>query len=168
MKLAVKSCFFSAIISLFLISCDDTYISSIPDYPVYLELDLMTTYPNFRNSANKYLFFEKPITVIDRIGFGGIVVYSTGWIDDGGKNIYYAFDMACPYEHNSNIKVHELKNDLGKVVCEKCGTVYDISNGVGNPTKRVRLNLPDTTALAKEVLKRYRTSFSGDILYITR
>lgn len=143
-----------------LISCDDTYISSIPDYPVYLELNLVTTYPIFRNSYNKYMTFLKPVTAIERIGYGGVLVYS------GFDGAYYAFDMSCPYEHKSTVRVYP--NDLGQAVCEKCGTVYDIGYGVGNPSKRIRTNLPDTTALAKEVLKRYHTSFSGDVLYITR
>lgn len=160
MKSAIKFCFFSIIISLFLISCDDTYISSIPDYPVYLELNLVTTYPIFRNSSNKSMTFLKPITAIERIGYGGILVYS------GFDGAYYAFDMSCPYEHLSTIRVYP--NGLGQAVCEKCGTVFDIGYGVGNPSKRIRPNLPDTTALAKEVLKRYRTALAGDVLYINR
>ncbi|MEI6754555.1 MAG: TFIIB-type zinc ribbon-containing protein [Paludibacter sp.] len=148
------------LVSLFLISCDDTYISSIPDYPVYLELNLVTTYPIFRNSYNRSLTFLTPVTAVERIGYGGILVYT------GFDGAYYAFDMSCPYEHLSTVRVYP--NELGQAVCEKCGTVYDIGYGVGNPTKRIRPNLPDTTALAKEVLKQYKTTYSGYYLYVTQ
>jgi nitrite reductase/ring-hydroxylating ferredoxin subunit len=160
MKKTFRNISFVAFVSLFFISCDDTYISSIPDYPVYLELNLVTTYPIFRNSINKSMIFLKPVTAIERIGYAGVLVYS------GFDGAYYAFDMSCPYEHLSTVRVYP--NELGQAVCEKCGTVYDIGYGVGNPSKRIRPNLPDTTALAKEVLKRYRTALSGDVLYINR
>ncbi|MEI8271159.1 MAG: TFIIB-type zinc ribbon-containing protein [Paludibacter sp.] len=160
MKKTFRNISFVAFVSLFFISCDDTYISSIPDYPVYLELNLVTTYPIFRNSINKSMIFLKPITAIERIGYAGVLVYS------GFDGAYYAFDMSCPYEHLSTVRVYP--NELGQAVCEKCGTVFDIGYGVGNPSKRIRPNLPDTTALAKEVLKRYRTALSGDVLYINR
>ena len=160
MKNSIRNIIFVAITYLFLAGCDDTYISSIPDYPVYLELNLVTTYPIFRNSINKSMIFLKPITAIERIGYGGVIVYS------GFDGAYYAFDMSCPYEHLSTVRVYP--NELGQAVCERCGTVYDIGYGVGNPSKRIRPNLPDTTALAKEVLKRYRTALAGDVLYINR
>lgn len=160
MKKTFRNISFVAFVSLFFISCDDTYISSIPDYPVYLELNLVTTYPIFRNSINKSMIFLKPVTAIERIGYAGVLVYS------GFDGAYYAFDMSCPYEHLSTVRVYP--NELGQAVCEKCGTVFDIGYGVGNPSKRIRPNLPDTTALAKEVLKRYRTALSGDVLYINR
>lgn len=135
---------------MFTAACDDTYISSIPDYPVYLELNLVTTYPIFRNSSNKYITFLKPVTAIERIGYGGILVYT------GFDGTYYAFDMSCPYEHQATVRVYP--NDIGQVVCEKCGSVYDIGYGIGNPS----------SGKAKEVLKRYKATYSGDVLYITR
>ena len=130
-------------------SCNDNVISSIPDFPVYLELNLTSTYPTFRNSFNKSLLFEKGIFVTDRIGYGGILVY-TGL--DGG---YYAFDMSCPYEAKQNI--HVIPNELGQAVCEGCGSVFDISFGIGNPL----------SGKATQALKRYKATLSGDILYIT-
>lgn len=145
---------------LFLGGCDDTYYSSIPDYPVYLELNLVTTYPIFRNSYNKSMTFLAPNTAIERIGYGGVLVYT------GFDGVYYAFDLSCPYEHVSTVRV--VPNELGEAVCKKCGTVYEIGYGSGSPLKRIRTNLPDTTALSKEVLKHYHASVSGDVLYITR
>jgi len=146
----IKHLLFSAFLTTTLVSCYDNVISSIPDYPVNLNLDLTTTYPTFRNSVNQFLLFETRIKEYDRVGFGGILV-STGF--DGN---YYAFDMACPYEAKYNVRVYP--NEIGQAVCESCGSVFDISYGIGNPS----------TGPATETLKRYRATLSGNILYINR
>ena len=137
-------------LAIFLGSCNDNVISSIPDFPVYLNLNLTSTYPTFRNSYNKSLTFETVILATDRVGYGGILVY-TGF--DGN---YYAFDMACPYEVKQSIRVHP--NGLGQAVCEGCGSVFDIGYGNGYPA----------SGKAKEALKRYKTILSGDVLIISR
>ena len=137
-------------LALLFVGCNDNVISSIPDFPVYLQLNLTTTYPTFKNSYNKFYIFKQGVVVTDRIGYGGILVY-TGL--DGG---YYAFDMACPYEVKQNIRVYP--NDVGQAICEGCGSVFEIGYGICYPSKGV----------AKEALKRYKTTLSGDILIITR
>jgi nitrite reductase/ring-hydroxylating ferredoxin subunit len=148
---------FVTLLALQFVGCDDTYRSSIPDFPVQLNLDLATTYPTFRNSYNKYIVFEKKIRVTDYIGYGGILVYS-GF--DGG---YYAFDMSCPYEVKPTIKVRP--NDKGQAICDSCKTVFDISYGIGNPVPNP---LTGKAASAKEALRRYKAVLSGDYLYVTR
>jgi hypothetical protein len=140
----------SLLISFLLVSCDDTYISSIPDFPVWLQLNLTSTYPTFRNSYNKSLTFENPIIETDRVGYGGILVYT------GFDGQYYAFDMSCPYEHKAKIKVRP--NELGQAICDSCKSVYDIGYGIGNPS----------SGKSKEVLRRYKANLSGDILSIAR
>lgn len=137
-------------------SCNDNYVSSIPNSPVNLQLNLTSTYSTFKNSVNQYLLFEKRINAYDAIGYGGILVCSGIGLDDSGNSQYYAFDMACPYEVDKDIKVYPDKDGLGKVVCEKCGSVYDVGYGFGNPV----------SGPAKEILKRYKTSLSGDNLFI--
>jgi len=139
-----------AILTLSFVGCNDNVISSIPDFPVYLQLNLTTTYPTFRNSYNKFLLFKQGVVVTDRVGYGGILVY-TGL--DGG---YYAFDMACPYEAKQNIRVYP--NDIGQAICEGCGSVFEIAYGIGYPSK----------GAAKEALKRYKATLSGDNLIIMR
>lgn len=131
-------------------ACTDDYISPIPDFPVSMQLNLSTNYPTFRNSVNEHLTFTTRRFEIDRIGYGGILVYT------GFDEQYYAFDMACPYEVKTDVRVYP--NGLGQAVCEECGTVYDISYGIGNPT----------SGPSKDILKRYKTSLTGDILYIYR
>jgi len=129
--------------------CIDNVISTIPDYPVYLDLNLVTTYPTFRNSINQYLIFEKPVLVTDMIGYGGILVYT----DFNGD--YCAFDLSCPYEAKRNILV--VPNKIGQAVCEGCGSVFNLSDGIAEPV----------SGKAKQTLKRYKTTLSGDVLYVT-
>jgi len=131
-------------------------VSSIPNYPVNLNLKLTSEYPTFKNSVNQYLLIEQAKYGYDAIGFGGLLVCSGIGLDDSGNSQYYAFDMACPYEVDKDIKVYPDKDGLGKVVCEKCGSVYDVGYGFGNPV----------SGPAKEILKRYKTSLSGDNLFI--
>lgn len=159
MKYLSKYILLLTIISFLSESCNDNYISSIPYFPVSLELNLsVSPYTLFRNSTNKYLLFEKQITGSDLVGYAGILVYTGVGFDDLGNSNYYAFDMSCPYEHQIDVRVRPDLNGLGRVVCEKCGSVFDVSYGVGNPV----------SGKAKEVLKRYKTSLSGYILYISR
>ena len=164
MKSRIRNIVVVTMTCLFIAGCDDTYISSIPDYPVSLQLNLyVNPYNTIKENPNHYLIFDSKSPNyggVYAIGYGGVLVYC------GFDYNYYAFDLSCPYEHKQEIKVKP--NDLGQAVCEKCGTVFDIGYGVGNPSKRIRPNLPDTTALAKEVLKRYRTSMQNNYLYITR
>ena len=140
-------------------SCSDNIKSSIPDYPVSLDLNLTSTYPIFKNSVNDFLLFKTIVglPVTSRIGFGGIIVCTSGF-DDSGNSLYFAFDMACPFEVKNNIRVYPDTTGLSRVVCEKCGSVFDVSYGNGSPI----------SGPAKETLKRYRTNFVGDVLYITR
>lgn len=151
-----------SLLALSTMACNDTYVSSIPNYPVSLQLSLTSTYPTFKNSSNEYLLIELENRRFDtdRIGFGGILVYTGISLDDSGNTQYYAFDMACPYEADKTIKVHPIEGSLGKVQCETCGSIFDISFGFGAPTE----------GPAKEALKKYRTSLSsnGDVLYINR
>jgi len=139
-----------AILTLSFVGCNDNVISSIPDFPVYLQLNLTTTYPTFRNSYNKFLLLKQGVFVTDRVGYGGILVYT------GLDGEYYAFDMACPYEAKQNIRVYP--NDVGQAICEGCGSVYEIGYGIGYPSK----------GAAKEALKRYKATLSGDNLIIMR
>lgn len=151
MKFLFKYWLIILILANLLTSCNDNIQSSIPDYPVYLELNLTTTYPNFRSPIQTLTFESiKYLPITSRIGYGGILICT------GFDREYSAFDMCCPYELKKNTRVHP--NGIGQAVCDSCGSVFDIGYGIGNPI----------SGKAKEVLKRYRTSLTGDILYITR
>jgi nitrite reductase/ring-hydroxylating ferredoxin subunit len=153
-------CLLIALLSIPIVGCKDNIQSSIPDYPVYLQLNLTAQYPTFKYNPLQFLTFVKgistDITANESTGFGGIVVCTGMTFDDYGNIEYYAFDMACPYEVKSAVKVHP--NSESNLVCDKCGSVFDIKSGSGMPT----------SGPAKEFLKKYRTSLSGDVLYVNR
>ena len=143
--------------------CDDNYVSPIPLYPVSLKLNLTSTYPTFKNSIHQFLLFEKRINVNDMIGYGGILVFS-GIDPDSGNTMYYAFDMACPYEVKRDVRVYPIKDGLGQVKCEKCGSVYNVFSGSGYPEP----NSGPAAGPDVKILRRYNTSLSNDDLYIYR
>lgn len=143
--------------------CDDNYVSPIPLYPVSLKLNLTSTYPTFKNSIHQFLLFEKRINVNDMIGYGGILVFS-GIDPDSGNTIYYAFDMACPYEVKRDVRVYPIKDGLGQVKCEKCGSVYNVFSGSGYPEP----NSGPAAGPDVKKLRRYNTSISNDVLFIYR
>ncbi|MFA6999361.1 MAG: hypothetical protein WC198_09400 [Victivallaceae bacterium] len=139
--------------------CEDNYISSIPNYPVSLELNLTASYPTFKDNPYQFLVFEKPRYDYEYLGYGGILVVC-GFGSDRPYE-YYAYDLACPHEADAKIKV--TPNSNGQAVCNTCGSVYDIVNGFG---------IPIDDSPAREPLKRYKTYLdskpTGDYLYITR
>lgn len=128
--------------------------------PVSLKIDLSGKYNLFKNSTNEFLLFEKPEYDADRIGYAGIIVYSGVNFDDNGNSVYYAFDMACTHEISRDAKVYPVVGELGKVKCNKCGTVYDVSLGLG---------IPDTTSgPAREILRKYRVNVNQNFIYVYR
>ena len=77
------------------------------------------------------------------IGYGGLLVV-TSLEFPIAPNIYplFAYDLACPYEHNPNIKLDV--NDKIEAVCPECGSTFDIINGYGT-----RLSGPSSTGLQR-------------------
>ncbi|MPL88925.1 hypothetical protein SDC9_34954 [bioreactor metagenome] len=143
----------SILFILIISGCEDDYVSSIPIRPVYMSINLtIAPYSTLRYASNQYFVFDKPRhnEISDRIGYGGILLYA------GFDENYYAFDLACPYEADYSVRIKP--NDVGQAVCESCGSVYDISYGIGNPVE----------GPGKEALKRYKTSLQGDYIYITQ
>lgn len=142
----------------FLTACYDNYVSSVPSMPVSLKIDISGQYNTFKNSTNEFIVFEKPPQYLDRVGFAGIIVYSAVNFDDNGNSVYYAFDMACTHELTQSAKVYPVAGDFGKVKCAKCGTVYDVSLGFGNPV----------SGQSKEILRKYKVTVTETSLYVYR
>lgn len=149
------------VLTITFVACDDKYISSIPDMPVYLTVDL-NVHNTFRNSNYKALIFERnnALQAGHAVGFGGILLYSTF------EGNYVAWDLACPYEVDAKVKVEiEQENDKDFVYhakCPVCGSRYELMYGLGNPI----------SGPSKEILRPYKVSrsstMSGEILTIYR
>jgi len=147
-----KQITFPLILLLFLttlFSCEDNYISPIPNYPVQLRLNFTTAdYSDFKYSVGQTRLIEKPILATDRIGFGGIVVCTNHFGE------YMAYDMSCPHEAKQKTKIRP--NNVGQLVCDSCKSVYDISQQSAFPV----------SGPSKHPLKQYKTMVDGDYLYI--
>ena len=126
-------------------ACDKPQFNPIGNWDVRFSIDL--------RFADDDLFISpsaKTITVprkaTDRLGYGGLILTR----DVHGQ--FHAFDLACPHETLRDVKV-ELDGILVK--CPKCGSVYDLSQGLGN-----RLSGPSAYDL-----KEYKVVPAGDGLY---
>ena len=125
-------------------SCIENVTSPIPDYPVNLQLNLMTEYTAFRNSYGEVLIFDKRIKETDRIGFGGILVCT----NYEGK--YMAFDLACPYEAKQDVRV---TTEGLEAVCETCGSKFNIyTDEFAYPVE----------GSSKQGLKKYKTTLTAN------
>lgn len=145
----VKARIICLVVGIIGLTACENYVSSIPDMPVHLQLNLLTEYPHLKNNPNQCVIFEKPRLVSDRIGFGGVLVYSDFYGD------FHAFDLACPYEAQTSVKVRP--DSLGRAICPQCGEVYDISLGTGIPTQ----------GICREPLKRYVAREVNNVLYVS-
>lgn len=100
-----------------------TNTTTIPITPVQLQVNLLqATNLTAIGSTQSYI---TPSTGLEYLGFGGILVVHT--LNDS----YCAFDLACPYEAQQNVRV-VVQPDL-TAKCPVCGSVYRIMDGTGWP-----------------------------------
>ncbi|MDR0681419.1 MAG: hypothetical protein LBG15_06175 [Dysgonamonadaceae bacterium] len=138
MKTHVKfvKIFFFFLILLFFLACEEELYSPVPDVRVNLTIDLSLQDADLIPTlATKT--FTKPRLEIDRIGFGGILIIN-GYSTNGEANLF-AYDLACPVEANSSVKV--IPDDIGKAKCPKCEAIYSIAYGTGMPESKSKYPL---------------------------
>ncbi len=112
-------------------SCDKKYISNIPEYPVYLELDLSFEDKDLVGPQSCKIFTNSNINqAVEKAGFGGVIVYHG--LNNSGASSFYAFDLACPYEANRSTLL-EVDDTKIYAVCTKCNSKFEMLNGIGNP-----------------------------------
>ena len=119
----------------------------IGNYPVALRLDLTFNDKALRTvpSAATYTHYSHPISsAYQAFGFGGVLVVH------GVDAKFYAFDLSCPYENRSSVRV-EPDSDIIYAVCPQCGTKYLINDGSGVPVEGV----------GRHGLKPYKTERVG-------
>ena len=144
-------------------SCkDSTFQSSVPMYPVHVEINTETVFVDFLpTSYNQYIivnekgYFENgvrklPVTVQDAWGYGGIVAY----VSMVG---YVAFDLACPYCAGRGAKSPCVMDGI-YAVCPTCGEKYDIGSGYALPQK----------GISKEAMRSMNINQNGGRLIITQ
>lgn len=134
-RIPVRALFIGCLLTLsaFIAGCDNYDDQRLPARPVHIEIysaqwsvygvhgytEWQTFIKNsqpkgFAWSANSYT------------GFGGVLLVS------GLNNELLAYDLACPVECQSQVRV-EVDDLAGVAVCKKCGSTYDIFTGYGQP-----------------------------------
>lgn len=117
---------FICLVVLLAMSCNKVNVSNVPYAPVYFKVHLTGIDHDLVGSL-KHKEFTSARSGGERVGFSGIFV-----VCGHDSKTYYAYDLCCPHEAKNNIKV--TPSDSGTAECPKCGTVFDIAWGVGQPT----------------------------------
>jgi len=151
-------CIFS--IAAIMMACESySIVNPVPNFPVGMEINILAEYPAF-TTANTYAYitFLSPRYATERTGYAGIMVYVAG------DMTYHAFDLCCTNCLDQNCPItpddkHYEPKRVGSTMyakCSRCGEEYDLSMGLGVPTK----------GLAKNYLKSYKTNYSNGKLTI--
>lgn len=152
-------------IVLALTSCGNNWTSSVPSYPVHIEIKTWIFTSAGTNASvtivNKDGFFFPAgqwdaVREDTRYGYGGVAIVT----DASGKSA--AYDMCCPHCMNRNKPITMDSYGLG--ICPTCGEQYDTFNsfdaGTGFPTK----------GISKEGLRRYPVrvynTISGEVISV--
>ncbi len=107
-----------------LVGCDEDVSSTIPYSQVSLTLDLNGKDKDL-NGTLSYKEYTSRTLESDRLGYGGILVVNG--IGENDINLY-AYDLSCPNEAQSNIKIKPKTTGL-TATCPQCKAVYNIANG---------------------------------------
>lgn len=116
----------TSVLFFFLSSCgkeEDENI--IPGYPSF-KVDLNNLDKELR-TAGAIKTFTKPRLDRESIGFSGLIVVS-GWAQDDGVPVLYAFDLCCPNEKRRDVMVTPSEKD-GTATCKTCGKTYELHFG---------------------------------------
>jgi hypothetical protein len=144
--------------------CKDknSFQSSVPAYPVYVEINTKTEFVSFTpENTNSYITvnsegyklndkFVKIPSVFDKWGYGGVVVFVS-------MNGYVAFDLACPYCAERGMNRPCQMNGI-YAVCPECGEQYELASGYAIPAK----------GISHEALRKLAVQSSIDKLIVTQ
>jgi len=138
-----------AMVCLLMWACEsNSIVNPVPNYPVSMELNILGEYPNFTYSnIGAYLTFTSPRYPTERVGYAGLLLFVNF------NEAYSAFDLCCPHclDRNTPLLVDGIF-----ARCPNCGEEYDLSYGLGSPTK----------GIAENFLKTYKTSYYNGKLII--
>ena len=138
----MKRIFFCLVV-LLVMSCSKGIEPSLPTYPVNLTIDLDLEWRLKAVQAHK--IFNKSNTLYQydaQTGMGGILIYHG--IDNNGG------------EASTNAIV-EVDEDGIYAVCSKCGSKYELLNGLGNPTQG---------SLSTKYLQHYPVNLSNNKIIV--
>ena len=116
-------------------SCETINDDRIPPVAVYIEFANVGMWNTYGvAAAPDYRYFIKselkpsgfPYTGLSYTGFGGVLLVSNI------MNIPLAYDMACPYEAKSTVRIYIDREKL-QAVCPQCGSRFDVYDNPGYP-----------------------------------
>jgi len=161
MQFLLKSSLFVSLLVLFA-ACDGIGSkSSIPRMPVNVTIDTrkgefvhftpeaLNTFVTVDADGYHYNGHDIPLPFTGAFGCGGVLVYVNML---GGYN---AYDLACPYCYAQGT-LSSCIVEAPFATCPHCEEVYDISGGVGVPTK----------GIGKECLRALPLSYVNSIIII--
>ena len=131
--------------------------SRIPDMPVQVQIPIGSDLNTILST--KSITSPEGYPADTRLGYGGVLVVN-GFATDSENSSFYAFDLACPHEANSQIRIRIGKEKLD-AYCPQCQSRFDIFHGSGIPTAGIAKK-------NKSGLKHYRTILQGNYVRITR
>lgn len=149
------------LLGLILCSCEGITQSSIPNMPVNITIDTrqgefvhftpeaLTNYVVIDGDGYHYNGHDLPLPFFGAFGCGGVVIFVNM---TGG---YSAYDLACPYCYTHG-HIESCAVDGLYANCPRCEEAYDISSGVGVPTK----------GIGHECLKSLPLTYVGSIIRI--
>ncbi len=150
-----KIVFLGATLTLFalLFGCTEEEPLIVPDVPVNLQINLLLPEFSALNAIGNAVIING-YAGGSQNGYdnNGIIVYRR--LDNSTSEPFFAFDATCP--QHIEISTAVILDDGGfaqTATCPHCNTVYNLEN-FGYPTTGYPL-------------KRYRTSVSGNMLYVS-
>lgn len=112
------------------IGCEDDEITNIYGNEVFFQINATAGGPDhILNTYGQYKVFTENRLASDRgVGLGGLLVVCSHELIQGTTFYHlYAYDLACPVERSSKIRVEPDKD--GHATCPKCGSVYSLFGG---------------------------------------
>lgn len=127
-----------------MLACEsNSIVNPVPNYPVSMELNILAEYPNFVTSnIGASLTFTAPRYPNERVGYAGLLLFVNF------NEQYSAFDLCCP---NCVDRFTPIQVDGFYAECPLCGERYDLTYGLGVPTKHI----------AENYLKTYKTNYNN-------
>ncbi|MDR0232393.1 MAG: hypothetical protein LBI82_09785 [Dysgonamonadaceae bacterium] len=110
-------------------SCEQNITSTIPNAPVRFTINLDSSRDKELNAPLSFLEYPlPPFLDEERFGYAGVLVVN-GYGDAINSINLFAYDLACPNEAQSNVKIKPDPDKTGFATCPKCGAVYYIATG---------------------------------------
>ncbi|WP_302405682.1 hypothetical protein [Barnesiella intestinihominis] len=119
------------LITIIATSCDGGDRDRIPAAAVRVEFANQAMWDQYGVSGSfihrRFILNQKipagfPYTLSSATGYGGLMLITNE------HGVPYVYDLCCPVEINSNIRIEFDENNLC-LRCPKCGSTYDITTG---------------------------------------